>query len=110
MKNLVVQIHPNRVVDENINSALEVFQSVKNRMESETIFDVEKQTEFVNIHFSSSDVKNLWRTLSPFFLGENDALKSIRKGTIVVCQGEVGWEDYLLLYHFDKTESLDQLR
>jgi hypothetical protein len=28
---------------------------------------------------------------------------------IVVCQGERGWDDYLLLHHFDSSVPLDQL-
>ena len=32
---------------------------------------------------------------------------SIERSLIVVCEGENGWEDYLLLQHFDKNESVD---
>jgi hypothetical protein len=30
-----------------------------------------------------------------------------RAGCIVTCQGEHGWDDYLLLYHYDLTQKLD---
>lgn len=29
--------------------------------------------------------------------------------TIVVCEGKHGWDDYLLLQHFDPAENLDSL-
>lgn len=28
---------------------------------------------------------------------------------IVVCEGSLGWDDYLLLHHFDPQQALDQL-
>ena len=34
--------------------------------------------------------------------------RAARSSCIVTCQGEHGWDDYLLLHHFDQTLVLDQ--
>ena len=33
----------------------------------------------------------------------------VLKGSIIVAQGDRGWDDYLLLHHFDRNEKLDSL-
>jgi hypothetical protein len=48
--------------------------------------------------------------LIPFEVWENAQfkLKSLKIKMIVVCEGERGWDDYLLLHHFDKRQKLDK--
>jgi hypothetical protein len=33
----------------------------------------------------------------------------LAQAAIVVCEGELGWDDYLLLHHFNSDEELDEL-
>ena len=40
---------------------------------------------------------------------ESGALARISRGAIITCQGKRGWDDYLLLHHFDPAEELDTL-
>jgi hypothetical protein len=37
-------------------------------------------------------------------------LKTLPVNLIVVCEGEHGWDDYLLLHHFNEQEVLDDLQ
>jgi hypothetical protein len=40
-------------------------------------------------------------------LDSPDIGRAARSSCIVTCQGEHGWDDYLLLYHYDRTVAVD---
>lgn len=52
---------------------------------------------WVNAHFETPDLAGLWRRLRARL-----AATGLLAGTIVTCQGEDGWDDYLLLHHHDR--------
>ncbi|MDR0717159.1 MAG: tetratricopeptide repeat protein, partial [Azoarcus sp.] len=35
--------------------------------------------------------------------------EELKNSSIVVCQGRHGWDDYLLLYHYDSTQEVDEI-
>jgi hypothetical protein len=63
---------------------------------------------YISITFSTNDTAGLWSHIrgvvkaSPF-------AAAIVASTIVVCEGKDGWNDYLLLHHYDFAEPLDGL-
>ena len=60
---------------------------------------------YVNVAFATDDLKALWSALREEMLG----VPRLAEAAIVCCEGEHGWDDYLLLHHFDPTEPIDQL-
>ena len=36
-------------------------------------------------------------------------MSALSAGAIACCEGDNGWDDYLLLYHFDNSESIDAI-
>lgn len=58
---------------------------------------------YYNLTIESKDLGALW----PLLRDEVAANHQIR--IIVTCEGEDGWNDYLLLYHYDKSEVVDTL-
>ena len=60
---------------------------------------------YININIDTADVALLWSSMS-FAITSDPSLAS---ATIVCCEGDNGWDDYLLLHHFDKTENIDTL-
>lgn len=63
-----------------------------------------KGDHYINATFTTEDLFTLWKVLSP-------VVKTGARGRryIVVCEGDEGWEDYYLLYHFDPDEKCDVL-
>ena len=59
---------------------------------------------FVNVTFETTNARTLWK-----WLREN--LGDLFGAAIVSCQGEHGWEDYLLLHHYDPAvaDEIDEL-
>ena len=60
---------------------------------------------YININLKSSDPVALWHTIQQL-LKQN---ASLANACIIVCEGDDGWNDYLLLHHYDRTEALDEL-
>jgi len=51
----------------------------------------------------------LWDKLSKNVYKDSVFGPYLSKTSIVVCEGNNGWDDYLLLHHFDKSEDIDNL-
>lgn len=55
----------------------------------------------VNLNFFTEDVQRCWRDLEQGVLNDAALGEWVRQNAIVVCEGDQGWDDYLLLWHFD---------
>jgi hypothetical protein len=60
---------------------------------------------YINIDFTPADSVALWREIRNHLHSE----PALARATIVVCEGRHGWDDYLLLHHYDRTLTLDEL-
>lgn len=60
---------------------------------------------YVNLDFCTTDLVALWAAVRV----EVQTVRGLSAAAIVCCQGEFGWDDYLLLHHFDPAEPLDEL-
>jgi hypothetical protein len=72
---------------------------------SATISRGNDKGEYVNLYFATDDLKSLWESVRHTL----SAAPGLANATIVACEGENGWDDYLLLHHFDPSEALDGL-
>jgi len=106
MKDLVIQIHLERDHSYNCEHAVEQIRllglSPKLSLENDG-------AEYGNIFLQSEDMLSLWRTLSPMFNADTQFSTWLRNVAITTCQGDEGWDDYLLLQHFDPSEIPDTL-
>ena len=64
---------------------------------------------FINVCFSTGSLAPLWRELQRSFLRGGVEHGACSKATIVTCEGSSGWDDYLLLHHFDPSQTVDLL-
>ena len=63
------------------------------------------QGAYVNIALRADHIVGLWIKLRE----QLQADAALAGAAIVVCQGGHGWDDYLLLHHFDPLQALDEL-
>lgn len=63
---------------------------------------------FATVNVETQDANAFWRKAKPKLT--TTPRSKLLKGMIIVCEGEDGWNDYLLLHHFDKTQEIDALR
>lgn len=82
--------------------------SIANDAVSDAVAVVERGDDdgpYININVQTCDVPTLWTSVSAR-ISSNPSLAS---GMIVCCEGKNGWDDYLLLHHYDRSEPLDML-
>lgn len=64
---------------------------------------------YVNILVDTEDAGAVWRALQVSFLADKIMGQEISGAAIVTMSGRNGWDDYLMLHHFDPLEPLDTL-
>jgi hypothetical protein len=65
--------------------------------------------DYFNFTFHTRDIRALWTVLVRE-LYDNPALgEHLTRSSIATCEGAHGWDDYLLLRHFDPEVGCDEL-
>ncbi len=61
----------------------------------------------INVNFRTPDITGLWRAIQARLgLGEGSK-PPIANALIVVCEGQYGWDDYLILHHYEEFDTPD---
>lgn len=111
-KNLVIQIQPELIPISNIEQITQEFVTFLTDISLCNNCHVSRGDEngsYINIELQSENIQRLWEEIQiKLSLNTNDA-SEIAKGIIVVCEGKKGWNDYLLLYHYNTSEHVDSL-
>lgn len=81
-----------------------------NFLKSENIdFSITKGSDdgdYINYDFSSTKAGESWGLLKSILNKD----KKLSQSSIVCCQGSNGWDNYLLLSHYDPNEKLDEIK
>lgn len=102
MKGLKVQIQSARVPGVDVTATIARLRAV-----AEAVVDYgDDNGPFVNVRYETADLPAVWAGVKEVL--RTDA--ALARSGIVCCQGDHGWDDYLLLHHFDPAEPLDELR
>ena len=64
---------------------------------------------FVNLFVTTSDRAMTWERIRAYLIDSELPGGEMRDAMIVTMTGDQGWDDYLLLHHFDRSEQLDSL-
>ena len=65
----------------------------------------QEEGRYINLIMEAANPRQTWEAIS----NELRLDTGFANAAIVCCQGDHGWDDYLLLHHFDRTEPLDEL-
>ncbi|MBC8217705.1 MAG: hypothetical protein H8E73_04515 [Planctomycetes bacterium] len=112
MKCLSVQIQPERSPDLDNESFIDLFKKWCGKSTCVSGVDVDEGFDdggYINTNCMTSDLGALWSQIRSRFYEGGDSSPGLPKASIVVCEGEHGWDDYLLLHHLDDTEELDTI-
>jgi hypothetical protein len=107
---LVVQVHLDRAPDLDLDRLIEFLTDVvgatKTAEEFQTLAD--ETLRYRDLAFRTHDLAALWQVLQPALYDDPLHGAALADATIVICEGEQGWDDYLLLHHFDREQPLDR--
>lgn len=101
MKLLHVQIQPARSPGLDADAAVACLQSLA----TASVTRGEDSGPYINVDFLPADVRALWPAVREKIQSDPE----LAACSIVCCEGEMGWDDYLLLHHFDPSQPLDDL-
>jgi hypothetical protein len=102
MKHICIQLQPGLNKGASKEEALHALSSVGCEIE---VNEGEDNGKYINIILKSDKPKELWLKIRSLYLSK----PTLASSSMITCEGSEGWDNYLLLHHFDKSEKLDEL-
>jgi hypothetical protein len=113
MTDFRIQIHPHRcpqLVFADLRSACERVANDKTLVDRFSWNEGFDGHSYVDLTFATERAEELWNVLRQQFYDKAEFAKSMQAGSIATCEGRRGWDDYLLLHHFDPAVKCDDPR
>jgi len=101
MKSLTIQLMPELDTSLNEVAVIDLLKSISRYPEVDADDDGER---FINLHLFTEDLPTLWADIKSALELNHEIKNWIGKVAVVACEGDEGWDDYLLLAHYDKSE------
>lgn len=106
MKCIIVQLHTHKNTGYSLDECLQAIRAIGRYPEVEP----EEQTpSIINLNFFTEDPSVFWAEFQQKILLNTTCGTWLKEVGIIVCEGEYGWNDALLLAHYDVNETLDNL-
>ncbi len=111
MRNICLQVQLNRARDIDMRRIHELceYAASSERLVSKFAVVENKTGSYINLMFETSEPQKTWNLLQNRLLRDEDMGLVLSQASIVVCEGKDGWNDYLLLHHFDPSEKLNNI-
>jgi hypothetical protein len=109
MTELCIQIQPRRSAELNlsrIKSRCEGLARQEMLIRNFVFDDRIEHDACANLRFETVDAKALWGLLRRRIY-RSEFGRAVQAASIAICQGQNGWDDYLLLYHYDPEVKCD---
>ena len=111
LKALSIQIQPERAPELNVAEVKRLLEALTKsplvqRHDFNEGFD---KTRYLNFTFGTEDLKGLWCLIQSTIFDDASLAASLSKASIIVCEGNDGWNDYLQLFHFDPALPRDSI-
>jgi hypothetical protein len=115
MRTLIVQFQPKRASSINVEAVVALFARVVGKIRSIRAFAYQKGNDrgpYINFQLEvpAARLFEAWSQIRAGALGHRTLGSSLRHSCIATCEGTHGWDNYLLLHHFDPKHKLDRLR
>lgn len=112
MKCLTIQIEINRLPGGNVQ-AFEEAEFLKRVHSVNRYPEIDRpelgkgdyHNDFISYNFFTAQLPELWQQLQQVLIEDTDYFAILSPIAIIACEGEQGWDDYRLLYHFDPGET-----
>jgi hypothetical protein len=110
MKCLNLQLQPQKSPEVDIRGSVQHLVTTAKSLSSTVGVEIDEGDDAsshagMNININSNDLSGLWPVVRSVILSDS----SLASCSVACCEGEHGWEDYLLLFHFDEKQVLDAL-
>jgi hypothetical protein len=109
---LHIQVHPDLVPELDLLMLREQVEAIGNTEPSVLRFKIdegEDEGRYLNLAFKTSDRAALWRAVEARLYEHPQLGPSLRLSSMTLCTGDEGWDDYLVLWHFNPEFELDAI-
>lgn len=113
MTDFCIQVHPDRSLEldlDRVRSLCEGLASSNRLIRRFTFAEGTDRGRYANLMFDTTDPEALWKLLQQSLYRSSEFGGALAKSSMVMCEGSHGWDDYLLLHHYDPTVRCDRLR
>jgi hypothetical protein len=110
MSTLCIQVQPNRASSIDmwrVRALGEAVAADRNLVSRFAVVDGEDTGPYTNLLFETAELQELWSQLQETLYNDEQIGPALAQASMAMCEGNDGWNDYLLLYHFDPTVKLD---
>ena len=108
---ICIQVHsalaPGLDMDRLAKVAEQLARSTEGVRGFEVVSGEDEGALFVNIVMACEDPILSWQRLRPALLESPEFGAPLKAASLWLCTGEEGWDDYLLLYHYDPAVEVD---
>ncbi len=110
MKALNIQIQPERMTKGDPEELVARLRDTADGVQLQFVAEDrgEDNGPYINLSFSASNHVAGWLPLRDAY-NDSDVGRQLALSTIATCEGGHGWDDYLLLHHFDPDEKTDDV-
>jgi len=107
---LNVQVYPERMPSLDLDAVLEIFSNAAQMADAElTVNEGGDDGPYINYDFLTRDLQRLWEVLQSQVFTDEVLGPQLALAAIATCQGSKGWDNHLLLHHYDRSLKLDTL-
>jgi hypothetical protein len=101
---LSIQVQPVRAPGIVMDDIVHEFQSIaemSDLVKHHAFSDDHESVHFFNFTFGTPDAKALWGVVQDRLYNNERCGGWMRQASMAMCSSEQGWDDYVLLFHFD---------
>ncbi len=115
MTTFCIQVQPDRAPELDMERVLSLCRLATSRrvlVERHSIVegvDDAGKGPHVNLVFDTAEPRALWDLLRSLFYEDSMVGPALATASLVMCEGEDGWDDYRVLHHFDPQVEIDEI-
>ena len=112
MRSLSIQVQPNRSKNIDIDRVFDVFTKIAsmNDLVKHHSFDHgNDEGPYFNFTFGTNRPKELWQKINDELYQDKELGKHMKQASMAMCSMEDGWQDYLILFHFNSSVTLNDI-
>ncbi len=107
-RTFLIQVHVERLLALDEPDIVNVGNRIKTEWPDDcSVTTGDDDGRYVNLMIQSDNAGRTWARISELLLGSDFLSTEVKISAIITVTGDAGWDDYLLLHHFDPSESLD---
>ena len=109
---LLIQVQPDRAPSLDVSLLEREFNAFAVATPCVTKFKTEQGDDggrYINLHMKTGDLATLWKAVQPALYGHPILGAPLLQSSMAICTGEAGWDDYLVLHHYDESVDVDIL-